>query len=40
MLNKQPPAKQQQEDLPRLFLILKSDNSKTKREINLEKEMK
>jgi hypothetical protein len=40
MLNKQAAAKQNQEDLPRLFLILKNDNLKTKREINLEKEMK
>ena len=39
MLNKQNQIKNQ-EDLPRLYILLKSDNLKTKREINLEKEMK
>lgn len=39
MLNKQQQLKQQ-DDLPRLYILLKSDNLKTKREINLEKEMK
>lgn len=40
MLNKFNPVKKNDEDLPRLYVLLKSDNLKTKREINLEKDQK
>ncbi|CAD8056604.1 unnamed protein product [Paramecium sonneborni] len=40
MLNKQQVIKQTGDDMPRIFHLLKSDNIKSKREINLEKESK
>ena len=38
--NKQPNLLLKKEDQPRLYSLLKSEGSKTKREINLEKEFK
>ncbi|CAD8172837.1 unnamed protein product [Paramecium pentaurelia] len=40
MSNKQQQQKQLNDDIPRIFQLLKTDNIKTKREINLEKEQK
>ncbi|CAD8144528.1 unnamed protein product [Paramecium pentaurelia] len=40
MLNKQQVIKQTGDDVPRIFQLLKSDNIKSKREINLEKDQK
>ncbi|KAM3135807.1 hypothetical protein pb186bvf_012060 [Paramecium bursaria] len=40
MLNKFNQVKKNDEDLPRIYLLLKNDTLKTKREINLEKEQK